>query len=70
MRLKITTSIRNMEAANCILRIGLEALQKDEALMKSNGLENIHVYEAMLFRAALLKAAVRTTKEKAKRNNR
>lgn len=63
MKLEMTTSVRNIEAANCILRIGIEALQQNETLQHSNGIENIHIYEGMQFRKSLIKALVKSGKK-------
>lgn len=69
MKIQLITSIVGIEAANCILRIGIEALQQNEELMKDNGVEHIDIYEAIQFRKKLVKAVVRTKEQSNKKKS-
>ena len=62
MELSFTTSPKGFEAANCLLRIGIDTLNKSDDLAKDHGVEPIHIYEAMIFRKKMVDAFKRTAK--------
>jgi len=58
MKIEIETSIKNIEAANCLLGLAIQAFKESPANMKRLNISKTNVKDAEQFRKSLLKAFI------------